>query len=156
MVRSSVISAVSSACAIRLVPDWRCFWSTNSKCTSSLAVPGAAATPCVDQLVSSTQKAEPQDAWAGPAESSSARLPEQAIEKFLIIFLLLRSSPARRFRGRARATTVRAQPYLVEQRKSGGEGRGARRRGEVERGLKLRLGEKLQDLPAGGRREEER
>src|SRR5258706_5579422 len=40
----------------------------------------------------------------------------------------------------------------LEQQKSGGEGRGARRRGGVERGVKLRLGERLMDLPGGGQR----
>ena len=84
MVRSSVVSAVSSACEIRLVPDWRCFWSTNSKRISSLAVPGSAATPCVAQLVLSTQKAEPQDAWAAPAAGSSAS--PQTIANCFFIF----------------------------------------------------------------------
>src|SRR5882762_231866 len=79
MVRSSVVSAVSSACEIRLVPDWRCFWSTNSKRSSSRKAPGSLATPWVAQLVLSTQKAEPQDAWAAPAAASSTTPPEHAI-----------------------------------------------------------------------------
>src|SRR5712691_6956684 len=83
MVRSSVVSAVSSAGEIRLVPDWRCFWSTNSKRISSLAVPGSAATPCVAQLVLSTQNAEPQDAWAAPAAGSSAS-PQTIANGFFI------------------------------------------------------------------------
>src|SRR5258706_16374159 len=40
----------------------------------------------------------------------------------------------------------------LEQQKSGGEGRGARRRGGVEGGGKVRLGERLLDLPGGGPR----
>src|SRR5258706_15279071 len=85
MVRSSVVSAVSSACEIRLVPDWRCFWSTNSKRSSSRKAPGSLATPCVDQLVLSTQKAAPQDACAVPAATRSATPPEHAIANRLFI-----------------------------------------------------------------------
>src|SRR6266853_2637928 len=84
MVRSSVVSAVSSACEIRLVPCMRCFCSTNSKRSSSRKEPGSLATPCVDQLVLSTQKAEPQDPCAAPA-TRSATPPEHAIANRLFI-----------------------------------------------------------------------
>src|SRR6266853_741109 len=50
---------------------------------SSLAVPGSAATPCVAQLVLSTQKAEPQDAWEAPAAGSSAS-PQTIANGFFI------------------------------------------------------------------------
>src|SRR6266849_1304795 len=157
MVRNSVVSAVSSACVIRLVPDWRCFWSTNSKRSSSRKAPGSLATPCVDQLVLSTQKAEPQEPRAAPAAARSATPPEQAIANRLFIpfppEILSRASAVQ---ARARATRVRPQPHAIEQRESGEKGRGARRRAKVERGLKLRLGEKLPDRPAGGHRAEER
>src|SRR5712671_3979092 len=149
MVRSSVVSAVSSACEIRLVPDWRCFWSTNSKRSSSRKAPGSLATPWVDQLVLSTQKAEPQDACAAPAESRSARLPEHAIVNLLITFF---SSSDLQPRAGSEAERAQLQPYLLEQRKSGEVRRGARRRARVERGVKLRLGERLVDLPGGGHR----
>src|SRR5258706_14484476 len=85
MVSSSVVSGVSAAYATLLVPDWRCFWSTNSKCMSSRAVPGSAATPCVDQLVLSTQKAAPQDACAVPAATRNSTPPEHAIANRLFI-----------------------------------------------------------------------
>src|SRR6266853_3512662 len=52
---------------------------------SSRAVPGSAATPCVDQLVLSTQKAAPQDACAAPAAARSATPPEHAIANRLFI-----------------------------------------------------------------------
>src|SRR5258708_28256508 len=52
---------------------------------SSRAVPGSAATPCVDQLVLSTQKAAPQDACAVPAATRSATPPEHAIANRLFI-----------------------------------------------------------------------
>src|SRR5882672_10606884 len=70
----------------------------------------------------------------------------------LITFFSSSDLQPRRLRGRARAITVRPQPYFLEQQKSGGEGRGARRRGGVERSVKLRLGERLMDLPGGGHR----
>src|SRR5438445_2800727 len=85
MVRSSVVSAVSSACEIRLLPCIRCFCSTNSKRSSSRKAPGSLATPCVDQLVLSTQKAEPHDACAAPAAANSATPPEHAIANRLFI-----------------------------------------------------------------------
>src|SRR6266487_5534039 len=158
MVRSSVVSAVSSACEMRLVPDWRCFWSTNSKCTSSLTVPGAAAAPCVDQLVSSTQKAEPQDACVAPAAARSAAPPEHAIANRLFISFPPEISsrvPVRSEPGHAQQN-ARLQPYATEPFESGVKRRGARRRGRIERGLELRLGEKFLDPPGGAHRTEER
>src|SRR5258706_15945090 len=86
MVRSSVVSAVSSACEIRLVLDRRCFWSTNSKRSSRRKAPGSLATPCVDQLVLSTQKAEPQDACAAPAAARSERIHVHAVANLLVNF----------------------------------------------------------------------
>src|SRR5256885_4711552 len=44
-----------------LFRSWRCLWSTNSKRSSMRKAPGSLATPCVDQLVLSTQNAEPQE-----------------------------------------------------------------------------------------------
>src|SRR5438876_6030692 len=156
MVRSSVVSAVSSACEIRLLPCMRFFWSTNSKRSSSRKEPGSLATPCVDQLVLSTQKAEPQDPCAAPA-ARSARPPEHAIANCLFIpFLLKLQSRAVPFGTRARATSARPQPYAREPLESGEKRRGARRRARVERCLELRLGEKLPGRPGGGRRAEAR
>src|SRR5258706_8449391 len=86
MVRSSVVSGVSSACEIRLVPDWRCFWSTNSKRSSSRKAPGSLATPCVDESVLSPKKAEQQEPRAALAAARSARRPEHAIANFLATF----------------------------------------------------------------------
>src|SRR5947208_9970278 len=48
--------------------------------------------------------------------------------------------------------TVRPQPYAMEPFESGEKRRGARWRARVERGRKLRLGEKLPDRPGGGHR----
>src|SRR5882762_4471318 len=126
MVRSSVVSAVSSACEIRLVLDRRCFWSTNSKRSSRRKAPGSLATPCVDQLVLSTQKAEPQ------------RLPSLRWQIYSSLFSppqIFSRAPVQRQSARNYST---ATAVPLEQQKSGGEGRGARRRGGVERGVKLR------------------
>src|SRR5258708_39572973 len=99
---------------------------------SSRAVPGSAATPCVDQLVLSTKKAEPQDASAAPAESRSARLPEHAIANCLFI-----SSPPEILR---RAPVVR-RPIARNKRtaaavrhKTAGIRRGEAGRAEARRG----------------------
>src|SRR6266853_1651359 len=129
MVRSSVVSAVSSACEIRLVPCMRCFCSTNSKRSSSRKEPGSLATPCVDQLVLSTQKAEPQDPCAAPA-TRSATPPEHAIASPLFISfppeissrVPVRSEPehAQRAQGRSRALECR-----WNQEKKGGARGGA-------------------------------
>src|SRR5207249_4572763 len=114
--------------------------------------------PCVDQLVSSTQNAEPQDPCAAPAAARSATLPEHAIANRLFI-----PFPSEIFQSRAgpfgtgaRATGVRPQPYAREPFESGEKRRGARRRARVERGGKLRLGEKLPHPPGGGHRSKER
>ena len=61
-----------------------------------IAAAGAAAAPCVDQLVSSTQNAEPQDPCAAPAAARSATLPEHAIANRLFIPL-----PSEIFQSRA-------------------------------------------------------
>src|SRR6266478_9338780 len=120
MVRSSVVSAVSSACEIRLVPDWRCFWSTNSKRSSSRKAPGSLATPCVDQLVLSTQKAEPQDACAPPAATRSATPPEHAIAiRLFIPFPPEILSRALAVSSLCAQQAVRQQPYAREPLGSG-------------------------------------
>src|SRR5258706_5579421 len=127
MVRSSVVSAVSSACEIRLVLDRRCFWSTNSKRSSRRKAPGSLATPCVDQLVLSTQKAEPQDAWAAPAAARSARLPVHAIANFLVNFC------SRDLQSRAgRSETDRAQQAYGHSRTFGAAKIRRRRAGRAE------------------------
>src|SRR5882762_130731 len=125
MVRSSVVSAVSSACEIRLVPDWRCFWSTNSKRSSSRKAPGSLATPWVAQLVLSTQKAEPQDACAVTAAAKSATPPEHAIANRLFIpfppeissRVLVRSDPGKR--NKRTASAVRYRTVGIRRKKAG-------------------------------------
>src|SRR5258708_35349667 len=65
-------------------------------------------------------------------------------------FFLLRSSAALRpFKARARTTSVGPQPYAIEQRKSGGEGRGARRRRRIESGCEKRRFARLGSVRGG-------
>jgi len=61
MVRSSVVSAVSVGLRDPLAALHQIFWSTNFEALVERKAPGSLATPCVDQLVLSTQKAEPQE-----------------------------------------------------------------------------------------------
>src|SRR5882762_3591975 len=130
MVRSSVVSAVSSACEIRLVPFIRCFCSTNSKRSSSRKAPGSLATPWVAEFVLSTQKAEPQDAWAAPAAARSATPPEHAIANRLFIpfppeilnYVPVRSEPEHAQQAYGRSRTLESR---WNQEKKGGARGGA-------------------------------
>src|SRR5258706_6949635 len=140
MVRSSVVSAVSSACEIRLVPDWRCFWSTNSKRSSSRKAPGSLATPCVDESVLSPKKAEQQEPRAALAAARSARRPEHAIANFLATFFSRdlqsragRSEPIAR--NKRTAVAVRHRAAKIRRSKAG---RAEGRQGRAPRGTAAR------------------